>query len=43
LFTGILPNLYHPPEGLALKSDIAGGLLVSRNNSIKKTIVVSNN
>ncbi|UJR27289.1 hypothetical protein I4U23_008584 [Adineta vaga] len=27
LFTGILPNLYHPPETLALKSDIAGSLL----------------
>ncbi|CAF4928111.1 unnamed protein product [Rotaria sp. Silwood1] len=29
LFTGILPNLYHPPETLALKSDIAGSLLRS--------------
>lgn len=29
LFTGILPNLYHPPERLALKSDIAGSLLVT--------------
>ncbi|CAF0757101.1 unnamed protein product [Adineta ricciae] len=27
LFTGILPNLYHPPETLALKSDVAGSLL----------------
>ena len=29
LFTGILPNLYHPPETLALKSDVVGSLLVS--------------
>ncbi|CAF3219791.1 unnamed protein product [Rotaria socialis] len=27
LFTGILPNLYHPPETLALKSDTIGALL----------------
>jgi hypothetical protein len=30
LFTGILPNLYHPPETLGLKSDVAGSLLVSK-------------
>ena len=29
LFTGILPNLYHPPETLGLKSDVIGSLLVS--------------
>lgn len=27
LFTGILPNLYHPPETLGLKSDTSGSLL----------------
>ncbi|CAF4365869.1 unnamed protein product, partial [Adineta steineri] len=27
LFTGILPNLYHPPETLGLKSDVVGSLL----------------
>ncbi|CAF1239524.1 unnamed protein product [Rotaria sordida] len=29
LFTGILPNLYHPPETLGLRSDVAGSLLRS--------------
>jgi hypothetical protein len=32
LFTGILPNLYHPPETLGLRSETAGSLLVSRLN-----------
>ena len=39
LFTGILPNLYHPPETLALKSDVVGSLLVSDF----KTILFSSN
>lgn len=35
LFTGILPNLYHPPETLALKSDVVGSLLVSEDQAIR--------
>ena len=35
LFTGILPNLYHPPETLALKSDVVGSLLVSEDQTMR--------